>query len=148
MGKEQIRVLWSSGTWKRMCIWADHDHDSHWRGCNAKGGWLTIPGPLIAYNIHSFLRFPWPSPSPMPSGIWKHVTRRKKRSVYDTVGLQSGGNIWKAHGRITLSVLQQTPSPNFAPSHRPFICSPAGLPCQKLIPHTGALEESSCSACI
>lgn len=78
MGKEQIRVLWSSGTWKRMCIWADRDHDSHWRGCNAKGGWLTVLGPLKASNIHSFLRFPWPSPSPMPSGIWKHVTRRKR----------------------------------------------------------------------
>ncbi len=37
----------------------------------------------------------------------------------------------KAHGCITLSVLQRTPSPNSAPSHRPFICSPAGCPAKK-----------------
>lgn len=73
MGKEQIRVLWSSGTWKRMCIWADRDHDSLGRG-----GWLTVPGPLKASNSHSFLLFPWPSPYPMPSGIWTRVTRRKR----------------------------------------------------------------------
>lgn len=73
MGKEQIRVLWSSGTWKRMCIWAEQDHDSLGRG-----GWLTVPGPLKVSNSCSFLRFPRPSPSPMPNGIWTHVTRRKR----------------------------------------------------------------------
>ncbi len=142
MGKEQIRVLWSSGTWKRMCIWAEQDHDSLGRAVD----WLSLDLWKRA-TVVPFLRFPRPSPSPMPNGIWTHVTRRKRDPSMAPLACEAVAAYEKAHGCITLSVLQRTPSPN-----RLLLTGPLSAlqraACQKTDPSHQGPEWSSCSACI
>lgn len=152
MGKEQIRLLWSSGTWKRMCIWADEDHYSlgGWRvcggGCSVKGGWLTVPGLLKAKCSPSS-----DSPDPLPL--------RCQEALGSTSHAGKEICLWYCWLAKRWQHMKRP-----WPHH--FICPPANplakfcsfspalyllssrLPCQKPIPHTRALEGSSCSVCI